>query len=51
MGNWYRLPQEVVESPSMEVLKEHVDVSLRDMVEWSWWGWVVFVGLGDLSCF
>mgnify|MGYP001857355822 CR=1 FL=1 len=29
---WYRLPREVVDSPSLEVFKSHVDVALRDIV-------------------
>jgi len=29
---WHRLPREVVESPSPEVVKKRVDVALRDMV-------------------
>ena len=41
-----QLPREVVKSPSLQVLKTHGEVALRDMR--TWWEWVGF-GLGDLS--
>ena len=30
--HWNRIPRGVMESPSLEVCKRHVDVALRDMV-------------------
>ena len=32
MRQWHRLPRDVVESPSLELFKKHVDVALRDVV-------------------
>jgi len=44
---WYRLPREVVESLSLEVLEECVDGALRNMVSWHG-GDGLMVGLDDL---
>ena len=30
--HWHRLPVEVLQSPSLEVLKQKIDVALSDMV-------------------
>lgn len=42
-----QLPREVMQSPSLEVLKNRVDVALRDMVSGRGGGGLA-VGLGDM---
>jgi len=44
---WHRLPREAVQSLSLEVLKNHVDVEREGLGQWAQWGGLV-VGLGDL---
>ena len=44
----HRLPREVVERPSLEVLKSRVDVALRDVVSGHGRDGLM-VGLNDLS--
>ena len=39
--HWSRLPRQGVESPPLEVPRRHVDVVLRDMVQW--WPWQCWV--------
>ncbi len=44
---WHRLPREVVESPSLEVLKNHINMAMSDMVS-GHDGNELMVGLEDL---
>lgn len=49
VNQWSRLLREVVEPPSLEVLKRCVNVALGDTVQsWSWQFWVK-VGLDGLA--
>ena len=34
--HWNRLPREVLESPSLEVFKEHRDAALKGVIWWAW---------------
>ena len=45
---WHRLPREVVQSPSLEVFQNCMDVTLRDVVS-GHGGPGMVVELGDLS--
>lgn len=46
--HWNTLSREVVESPSQEILKRHLGMVLRDIVQW--WTWQCWgnVGLNGL---
>ena len=46
--HWNRLPGEMVESLSLEVFKDHIDMELREVVS-GHGGSELMVGLDDLS--
>ena len=46
---WHRLPREVVQSPSLEVFRNRVDVALRDVVSGRG-GDGLMTELGVLNC-
>ena len=46
---WDGLPREIVESPSLEVFKKHLDVILKEVVLWENIGGRWTIGLDDLG--
>lgn len=34
---WNRLPRKVADSPSLEMFKERLDVTLKEKGQWAWW--------------
>ena len=34
---WNRLPSKVADSPSLEMFKERLDVTLKEKGQWAWW--------------
>lgn len=48
--HWKSLPREAVESPDLEIFREHVDVALRD-INSGHGGDLFMVGVGDFKGF